>query len=349
MKVWQMGSGSVGRDYSDFLVRHDIACLGPGRFERFDEDTYEQLVSKGELKTGAKSSVRMFCEEVEPGHLLLLRRGFRVVAIGRFHDDGYEWRSDFDDVRGWDLQHTRRVIWHDSVKDALEEVQRESPLFGNRLGKFSRVHDVRVLNRIDSLLKVQEDREPRPLPESPSPELNDQEIGQHLFAEGLSHRATDDVVDALARQRRLISWYHKSGGKSERPSEHEVVAHMVLPLLLALGWSQQLLAVEWRRIDLAGFSRAPTTKETCSLVCEAKGFGHGLDRALKQARNYIERLGLDNCRQILLSDGGRFYLFERMDGSWRDEPQHYLNILKPRLTTIDRTGGLDLILALRRS
>ena len=58
------------------------------------------------------------------------------------------------------------------------------------------------------------------------------------------------------------------------------MAHIILPLLLALGWSEQLLAVEWQKIDLAAFGSTPTTAKTCVLVCEAEGLGHGLQDVL---------------------------------------------------------------------
>ncbi len=70
-----------------------------------------------------------------------------------------------------------------------------------------------------------------------------------------------------------LGWYREYGHASARPDEHEVVAHMVLPLLLALGWSEQLLAVEWHKVDLAGFWGTPTIPENCVLMCEAKGVG----------------------------------------------------------------------------
>src|SRR5256885_6463148 len=60
---------------------------------------------------------------------------------------------------------------------------------------------------------------------------------------------------------RLLSWYAQFGGDSGRPTEHEVVAHMVLPLLLALGWSEQLVAVE-RSEEHTSELQSP-----CNLVC----------------------------------------------------------------------------------
>ncbi|MDZ4779859.1 MAG: hypothetical protein SGJ19_06380 [Planctomycetia bacterium] len=73
-----------------------------------------------------------------------------------------------------------------------------------------------------------------------------------------------------------MKWYRSSGLATNRPSEHEIVAQVILPLMIALGWSEQLLAVEWHKIDLAVFRGTPTDAEHCELVCEAKAIGPSL-------------------------------------------------------------------------
>lgn len=60
-------------------------------------------------------------------------------------------------------------------------------------------------------------------------------------------------------------------------------------MLLALGWSEHLLAVEWQRIDLAAFRATPTTNETCVLVCEGKGPWRGLADDFEQAKGYVDK------------------------------------------------------------
>jgi hypothetical protein len=138
----------------------------------------------------------------------------------------------------------------------------------------------------------------------------------------------DELLAAIHRQRRLLQWYKDHGSASARPSEHEVVAYMVLPMLLALSWSEQLLAVEWKSVDLAAFRRTPTTPDACVLACEAKSMGEGLQDTFGQASRYVERLKLENCRKILLTQGGRFYLYEWSSdhGGWASAPTGYLNV-----------------------
>ncbi|MEX2387055.1 MAG: hypothetical protein WD534_04175 [Phycisphaeraceae bacterium] len=125
---------------------------------------------------------------------------------------------------------------------------------------------------------------------------------------------------------------------------------MVLPMLLALGWSEQLLAVEWNKIDLAAFGRTPTTASTCAMVCEAKGMEAGLQGpAYGQARRYVEKQKLTACRHILLTQRERFYLYDRKDdGAWQAEPSGYLNLTKLRAGCVipRNTNAIDTLMAL---
>ncbi len=237
----------------------------------------------------------------------------------------------------------------------LEGIQRREAhgLFSHmkQIPTFSRVHVAKVLAPIEPLFAQTRKRALKQLP-SPLPKpLNMDEVGQELFSKGLPNDAVDKVLVAVERQRRLVKWYEKDKVKSGRPTEHEVVAHMVLPLMLALGWSEQLLAVEWRRIDLAGFSGTPTTEERCIFVCEAKGLGHGLQNVLQQAKLYVERLTLSNCCKILISDGVRLYLYGRKNREWADMPIGYLNVNSIRTNHIapENTNAIDTIMALAPS
>lgn len=124
----------------------------------------------------------------------------------------------------------------------------------------------------------------------------------------------------------------------------------MLPLLLALGWSEQLLSVEWKKIDLAAFWETPTTQKNCVLVCEAKKRDHGLQGVRKQAFDYVSKLKLNACRRVLLTDGGRFYLFGRESATvaWGEQATGYLNVEKIRTDHIapTKTNAIYTIVAL---
>ncbi len=253
---------------------------------------------------------------------------------------------------GWDLEHTRRVVWQEQLTRELEKIQRDSNLFESykQQPTFTRVRDRGTLGRIASLIPKCIERPLRPRPEQLPPELSLEELGQRLFSKGLANNAVDNVLRAIERQRRLLTWYHAQGDESARPDEHEVVAHMVLPLLLALGWSEQLLAVEWHKVDLAAFWGTPTTADRCVLVCEAKRMGHGLQGVWKQAVRYVRDLRLRECGKILLTQGARFYLYQKTAKAWPAEPEPagYVNLEHIRENHIAPAGtnAIDTLIAL---
>jgi hypothetical protein len=207
-----------------------------------------------------------------------------------------------------------------------------------------------VLERIEPLVAQIEERPRAEMPPSPPVPLSLEELGQQLFAKGIANDAVDRVVSAIQRQRRLLKWYAEQGDASMRPKEHEVVAHMILPLLLALGWSEQLLAIEWNKIDLAAFCETPTTSDTCVLVCEAKEMRHGLQDVLDQAVRYVETLKLKRCQRVLLTQGARFYLYDRPAKGWSCPllPSGYINLEKIRTDHVypPKTNAVDTIVAL---
>lgn len=325
--VWQVAAGESNRNYTDLFIDCDVMLLGPGRYGAYNEETHKKMVEIGwtEKKVGC---IRKFAEEVKHGDIVLLRNTKKVVSIGLVANEEYSHNDCFRDVLGWDLQHTRRVIWDQHLSGKLEQIQKDKELFWkqNQTPMFTRVNDESVIERVRYLFKDIKQRKLKDMPSNISLQLSLDELGEELFSEGLPNESVEKFIDAVKRQRRLIKWYVEYGKESKRPQEHEVVAHMILPLLLALGWSEQLLAIEWNKIDLAAFWGTPTTNDKCCLVCEAKGLGMGLQKAFSQAKDYTKKHNLDKCKKILLTDGHLLYVHEKINGCWSEQPSGYLNI-----------------------
>ena len=302
MNVWQIAAGDSGRNYTDLFLDYDLMLIGPGDPGPFDWNLYQGGGRKS-AGAGIINQIRAFHDDVQKGDIVVLRFGHVVQALGVIGEEGYEWSSTFDDVFGWNLQHSRRVIWQTQLCKEIGKIQKSSPLFGSRrqMPTFTAVRDRTALDPIEHLFEKCTVRPLKPKPTGVPEPMSLEALGQALFARGLSNDAVDKVIAAIERQRRLIKWYNQDGKESERPTEHEVVAHMILPLLLALGWSEQLLAVEWRKIDLAAFDSTPTTSANCVLACEAKASGHGLQNVREQAFNYTKKLQLKQCRKVLLT------------------------------------------------
>lgn len=332
--VWQIAAGEQGRYYDDLFVKHNIMFMGPGEYGPFDNAIYSVQAAEGLITDHKKNQIRKFVNDPKEGDIVLLRKGLAVVSIGVVADNNYKWDKRFDDVYGWDLQHTRRIIWQNDLENELQAIQSYNngdcsylkPIFGERkqIPTFTGVEDNRIKEPIKYLFDKVKINDIEPLDLVVPDPLSFDELGEMLFSKGLANDSVDEVINALKRQRRLGKWYTETPGQ-KRPTEHEVVAHMILPLMLGLGWSEQLMAVEWQKVDLAGFCRTPTKSKDCVLVCEAKQMWHPLQPALEQAKNYVENLQLTNCKRIMLTDGVRIYLYKQLNNKWSNQPVGYIN------------------------
>lgn len=110
-----------------------------------------------------------------------------------------------------------------------------------------------------------------------------------------------------------------------------MTAHFIVPFLRALGWRQELIAVEWRRIDVGLFETLPRTPRNCRFVIEAKRLGTGLAPARKQAEEYVA--GLEVSCDVVVSDGFRYRIFDHEQSF---APVAYANLarLKPSAVTL---------------
>ena len=348
MRVWQIAAGQTGRFYDDLFRKHDVMFMGPATYGPYQPDLYRRLAEKG-IETGNQiTQVRKFCSEAKAGDVVLLRKRLEVIAIGTIADEPYSWDESFDDVYGWALQHRQRVVWQHQLGEELRGIQGSRPLFHGRkqIPTFTGVKHAQVLDRVQHLFTKCERRPLKPLPQSLPKPLSLESLSEALFARGLSYDSVSKVRKAIEKQRRLVRWYCESGLSGGRPTEHEVVAHIILPIMLGLGWSEQLLAVEWRKIDLAAFRATPTDERTCKLVVEAKEMNHGLQGVVEQAKGYARKL--PECDKILVTNGIRCYMHRREGDHWGETPIHYFNLLRLREDHLCHPGtnAVDGIVAL---
>jgi hypothetical protein len=305
--VWQIAAGNAMRLYPEVFLKHGVALLGPGWAGRWT------LEGKDEEFEG--NYVRRFASKVEVGDVLVLRSGTRtIIAIGLVAS-AYSFEDAFDDVNGWDLQHTRRVRWY----SLPQEHRFARPVFGANPARFSRVWDQEV---VDFALRFVNsppmEWQTTPLPDLPTAEPPLEDVPATL-------------VGLVAQAKDLSPLYWNSEGFGDRPSEDEMIVHFVVPLLRGLGWPVEQLAVKWHNIDVAVFQDLPRTADSCRLVIEAKRFGDGIEGAREQAKGYVEALGTP--RDMMVTDGIRY----RMYAAGRDfEPVAYANMAHLKASAADR-------------
>ncbi len=321
MKVWQIATGEPGRDYRKLFFDHDIMILGPG--EPGDATNHNYA-------TGAANSserqVYNFVIGPEPGDRIIMRFAHDVIGIGQVpeaDDNQYHFNDVFRCVYGWNLSHVRRVIWAERYDlGELANVFRHA----KQKPSFTQVHENHIVLMVQAINESFFLRPIKPLPVIDSVDYSDEELGVELFRAGLSNKNIEDILKALQQAQRLCAWYRSEPHKW-RPSEHEIISHVTLPLFLGLGWSHQQIAIEWNRVDMAFFKSTPTNKDNCVMILEAKGLGQALSEILEQPLSYIKHLYLEKVKYLLTTDGANLFVYGKNGHEWNLNPIGYVNVL----------------------
>ncbi len=264
MNYWQVAAGDGGRDYSEVFTKFGVMLVGSGNpgdyFEK--KDTYK--------KYHWGRQVRALAEQAREGDVVVLKRPSRklweVLAVGRVKEE-YQYQSIFEDVEGWDLQHCRKVEWF------LPEGKMLIP--GLARGTFRRIYNEEAIQQISQVFQSGSKISPERLPEIAS-KLSDEDLINHLINNGLRPKDAEELAQTIARIRRLVRWYWSYGADIK---EHETRVFLILPLLFALGWSEQRLKIEWKGTDIAFFekpyNRQNKNPKNCITILESKRFWGG--------------------------------------------------------------------------
>lgn len=319
-QVWQIAAGDGARNYADLFLKHGLACVGPGDPGPYDEKPENYR----EGQTGHRPFMRPFCTELVRDDLLLLKRGaagglWAVEAIGRV-DGPYTYEPRLEDVEGWDLQHSVPVRWRVPDEPRL--------IAGLTRGTLKRVQKDTVQQIAIEMWDELEGAERRPEPlAAAANELKDEDLIGRLIDGGVASGRAVEIQQTIWRIRRLARWY---GRKAGWVSEHEIRTFLIVPLLLALGWPEQRINIEYEHLDIALWDRTFDHEEArLATVIETKKLWVGLDGGpTEQAKGYAARY--DHCDRLVVSDGFRYKLLEldRASGNWTATA--YANLLKLR-------------------
>lgn len=297
MPIWQVPANNEGWHYHDVFLEYGVALIGPGNPGEWTNEQPDEIYGG--------SFVRRFANEMQPEDVLVLREGLStILAVGEVCG-AYEYLEQFDEVNGWDLQHCRRVHWHElpNPHDFGQAV------FGARPSRFSRVHFPDVVYFVNEFIEN--------LPVQPINVLPDLPDIKPRLAQWPPN--WQNVQELVAQ---IQEFLHAYGNEvnifgEEELSENETIAHFVVPFLRALGCPILNIAVEWRNIDISVFNRLPRTPENCRLVIEVKRLYSGIAiDAYNQARHYAlvnDIIGED--RYIVVTDGVCYRLFTTNEGA----------------------------------
>jgi hypothetical protein len=303
--IWQQAAGDTDRDYADLCLKWDVILNGPGYAGPWPS-------SEGELRAGGMSArkaadISRFSEEMQDGDLVVLRNGTALVsAVGQVVGP-YEWCDEFGDVDGWNLQHMRRVRWLWHPHDAPQVFD----VYSMKLGDTTqRLKDGKVADWL-AALDIPKAAWSRPLTSIPDaavkPEVTVHRISEFLFDHGVASASITALLSEIGELTRIANWYKRYG----MPSEHETVAYLVVPLLRALGWTPQRMAVEWNHVDVALFERLPRVDESLRVMVEAKKMDSSCLSAVSQAMSYAQTR--PQCCRLIVTDGLRYGVYVRSD------------------------------------
>jgi hypothetical protein len=297
--VWQVGGGPTQRSYVDQLIEFGVALIGPG-----DAGEWNTALSDDDF---GGSGVRRFATEPGLGDIVLLRSGQSTIhAIGLIASE-YLYLPQFDDVNGWDLQHARRVRWY----RLLAPYDFGAAVFGANPRRFGRINVASVIGYANSFTQSPPtDWQTEALPSVPDPEP---ELSS-------SPQSIAEIV-ALAADLGGSYWDRERFG--DHPCEDEMIAHYAVPLLRALGWPPENIAVQWRSIDICVFRALPRVPANIEFIVEAKRLGEGVEGALAQAQGYAS--ALEVACDLVVTDGLRYRLY---DGPSGFQPAAYANLMR---------------------
>jgi hypothetical protein len=339
--IWQQASGDTDRNYSDLCIKWGVILNGPGKEGQFP-DCVDALRANG-ISWKKISDLRRFSEWMKDGDLVVLRLGTaKVLAVGQIVGQ-YEWHDEFGDVDGWNIQHVRRVRWLWSEPSSPKEFDS----FCLKMGDTTQKLNPGPVTQWLSSLVIPGSAHKRSLAQLPAFEekngIDIEEISEFLFDHGVASISIKNLVDEIDELTRIAKWYQRSANK---PSEHETVAYLIVPLLRALGWTPQRMAVEWNHVDVALFEQLPREDKSLRVVVEAKKMDNACLAAKRQAMSYAD--GKTGCKRLIVTDGLRYGVYVRHETKEIFRLHAYLNLtrLRRNYPIYECEGAEDALLAM---
>ncbi len=313
---WQQAAGDNDRNYAAICLKWDVILNGPGYAGMWPDCA--QKLREENWSSRKVTDLRRFAKDIKDGDVVVLRLGTsQVLGVG-IVIGGYEWLDIFGDVDGWDLQHVRRVKW---LWNGLDK-PKEFPTYSLKLGDTTQsLESKEVLDWLESLnLDLDTIYDLEKLPQGENDDIDFDAVSEFLFNQGVSSTSIENLSKEIGELVRIAKWYQKDSN----PSESETVAYLAVPLLRALGWTPQKMAIEWNNVDIALFNQLPREEKNLNVVVEAKKKGNSCLTALSQAQSYAK--GKENCLRLIVTDGLRYGVYLKNGGDF--ELYAYFNITR---------------------
>lgn len=302
MKYFQVQAGDTSRNYSQVMFDFGVVIVGPGDKGSLRENIPAYRDDKDMRKEWPK--MMWMLEASEGDRVVLIHGQSKILAVGEVvSKDGHiiHHSQTFSDVDGWWLQHFLYVNWK----------KIELKLEGRPLTRSTaqRLHLPWVIAKIENAWKSAEPITVKyKVTDEPVKIIEDKDILMALIDAGLKISDAETVVVTLRQVNLLADWYRQKPEKN--PSEHELRSFIVVPLLNALGWSHQKMAIEYQKIDLLLF-KDPERKRP-HLLIETKIVGTGSENVKQQVKGYLDNKSalLGSIERYIITDGITYWLYD---------------------------------------
>lgn len=313
MNYWQVAAGADQRDYTADFLKYGMAFVGGPR----------QVIAMSQVKLGDRMILKGGRSRIVAAGTVVERNGTFKANAEEAGQENRRWLLDYD---GWCLPAYCFVEWHvppqpKAVKGLVRATIQACNLLELRQAADEIIATAPVPCVVSEPGKVDD--------------LTDDEMLEFLIEEGLRPSAADELTASLKRIRLLAKYYYQARDFGwEDVREHETRTFLIIPFLVALGWSEQQIKIELGvtggRVDIACFARGYHRRnEECVLILESKGFGQGLDYAHGQGKNYAS--DFPKCQVVVASNGYCYKAYRRKpeSTSFEESPSAYLNLLRP--------------------
>jgi hypothetical protein len=300
---WQQGGGDGDRVYCDICFKYGVILNGPGHAGELTDAVVKKM--EGKVTPRKISDLRRFCFGMKDGDIVVLRVGTKEIHGVGIIVGNYVWNNIFSDVDGWDMQHCRRVRWLWKAEGNIKP--KIFPVYTLKQGDTTQKLDSQaVVTWIHSLgLDFNNIHTLPTLPSDSDKEIKIEDISDYLYEKGVAGNSIKTLVDVIDDLHMIAKWYKRS----PVPSEFETEAYLIIPLLRALGWTPQKMAVEWNRVDIALFDKLPREDGNLIAVVEAKRKDNSCLTAFSQAEEYSKNKV--RCNRLIVTDGLRYGIFTK--------------------------------------
>lgn len=305
-KYWQVSSGSSQRSYANIFLEFGVFA-----------------VNHDWRNTGG---YHKYLQQAKKRDVLVLKKGVsKIHAIGIVQDDELSQAPFYFNFDGWELSYFKNIEWY------VPEKPIDAKGMGLAEGTIQRTHKTKIQelanNALNNWKKFEKTREI----DRKIISVKDDDIINRLINEGLKI-SQSEVLATTFNQVRKLAKYYLSNFDCKNVNEDQVRSFLVIPFLLALGWSEQQLFLEYKigkkKADIVCFDKpCHRTDKKAQILVEVKKLSEGLNNAIDQAFFYAKNLG--NVKTICVTNG---FCYQIYDTDFSDNPKKpfaYINILQP--------------------